>query len=253
MGVVHPQASGLGGGAFLLARGPNGRRMSVNAREMAPAGIDPSSFLYPNETRRGGRAVGVPLELAGLYVAWRREGRLPWSQLVAPAAQLARSGILASPSLVLAIRQVWPELEPESPLARLVAVDEGRRRRPPRVGERCCARPRLAGLLEEVARDGPGALYTGQHAEDLVREIGSSGGVMTLSDLQLAGSKVLLQEPAADSAGGFVLLGSPLPASGPLAIFGAKLLASLEGAPSASQALTAQRTLEARAPALPPP
>jgi len=42
----------------------------------------------------------VPGELQGLEAVWKRFGSKPWSQLVKPAADLARSGFAAHPYLV---------------------------------------------------------------------------------------------------------------------------------------------------------
>jgi len=47
----------------------------------------------------GGLAVGVPGELAGLWEAHQRFGKVQWSELVRPAKDLALNGFSVSPVL----------------------------------------------------------------------------------------------------------------------------------------------------------
>lgn len=56
--------------------------------------------LPSNASLFGGLAVAVPGELQGLEAAWQRYGSKPWSNLVKPAAEMARSGFAAHPYLV---------------------------------------------------------------------------------------------------------------------------------------------------------
>ena len=41
-------------------------------------------------------AVGVPGTVAGLHLAWKEQGKLPWKRLVEPAVALARDGFMVS-------------------------------------------------------------------------------------------------------------------------------------------------------------
>ena len=51
----------------------------------------------------GALAIAVPLESKGLWLAHQRHGQLPWRDLVAPAANLARAGFPAHPYLSSAL------------------------------------------------------------------------------------------------------------------------------------------------------
>lgn len=63
---------------------------SVDFRETAPALSNKTMYVdNPLASRFGGLAVGVPGELRGLEEAHSRWGKLPWKQLVEPAAKLA--------------------------------------------------------------------------------------------------------------------------------------------------------------------
>ena len=84
LGVVEPQASGLGGGGFLLHYNAAERRLlAYDGRETAPAGATSGLFLKPDGTPLafpqavvGGLSVGVPGLLRLLETAHRAHGRL---------------------------------------------------------------------------------------------------------------------------------------------------------------------------------
>src|SRR5690349_12885354 len=124
LGLVEPQSSGLGGGAFLLYW--DGRRNEVHAfdgREKAPLAAGEKLFIGADGqpfkrgwVEIGGRSVGVPGTVAMLFEAHRRFGRLPWRDLFAPAIRLAEHGFPVSPRLAAAIADA-PRLI-EDPMAR---------------------------------------------------------------------------------------------------------------------------------------
>jgi gamma-glutamyltranspeptidase/glutathione hydrolase len=87
LGLVEPQSSGIGGGAFLVHYdAATGDVVTFDGREVAPQGATPGMFLddtgkpltFPVAVRSG-RAVGVPGVVSMLGMAHREFGRLPWS------------------------------------------------------------------------------------------------------------------------------------------------------------------------------
>src|SRR3569623_510789 len=96
LGVVHPFASGIGGGGFALVDiAKQHRTYAFDFRERAPADIRADMFLKdgkadPRLSREGGLAVGVPGEVRGLGELVRRFGKLPFDRCVAPAERLTR-------------------------------------------------------------------------------------------------------------------------------------------------------------------
>src|SRR5688572_9639137 len=94
LGLVEPQSSGIGGGAFLLHWSQRDKRLrSYDGRETAPAAArEPQAMA-------SGAAVGVPGVLRMLEQAHRRHGRLSWSRLFEPAIRLAEEGFAVSPRL----------------------------------------------------------------------------------------------------------------------------------------------------------
>src|SRR3546814_284807 len=107
LGLVEPQSSGLGGGAFLLHYDAQTRaRAAYDVREPAPGAADETLFLNGDGTSMsfweaviGGRSVGVPGLLRMLELAHADHGRLPWARLFEPAIRLAETGFAVSPRL----------------------------------------------------------------------------------------------------------------------------------------------------------
>ena len=109
LGLVEPQSSGIGGGAFLLHASGVGATRQIQAydgRETAPALADESLFLNAQgkplpffEAVVGGRSVGTPGVLNMLAMAHQQHGKLPWARLFAPAIHLAKNGFPISPRL----------------------------------------------------------------------------------------------------------------------------------------------------------
>ena len=89
-GLYNPMASGIGGGALILVRAPNGTGIAFDARETAPALAKENMFKGkgPEESLRGGKAVAVPMEILGLYEAHRAYGKQPWKSLFDEAIDL---------------------------------------------------------------------------------------------------------------------------------------------------------------------
>lgn len=188
LGLVEPQSSGIGGGAFLVHWSRVEKRVrSYDGRETAPASARPEHFLDAAGKPLGfmdavasGRAVGVPGVLRMLELAHRRHGRIQWAKLFAPAIRLAESGFPMSPRL-------HRLLEAESalrnvPAARSLYYGENDRPRP--VGARI-VNTDYAATLRAIAAFGADAFYTGAIAEDIVRAVRSHArpGELGLEDL----------------------------------------------------------------------
>ena len=124
LGLVEPQSSGIGGGAFLLhfdPKAPKGQRViAYDGREMAPAAATPDMFRNVIEQKLsslaavlGGRSVGTPSVVAMMHMAHEKHGKLPWKDLFVPALRLADNGFKVSPRLhyLIALDQLLPMLK----------------------------------------------------------------------------------------------------------------------------------------------
>src|SRR6185295_7237940 len=102
LGVVHPFASGIGGGGFAVVYIAKEKKVfALDFRERAPAAIRPELYqregrLDPTLSMSGGLAVAVPGEVRGLGELVRRWGALPFRRCVEPALKLAAGGFPVS-------------------------------------------------------------------------------------------------------------------------------------------------------------
>src|SRR6056297_1038465 len=107
LGLVEPQSSGLGGGAFLVwYDAATGKVTTLDGRETAPLAATPRLFqdeqgepLQFYDAVVGGRSVGVPGTPALMQAAHDRWGRSEWSGLFTDAISLADNGFEVSPRL----------------------------------------------------------------------------------------------------------------------------------------------------------
>src|SRR5216110_1210861 len=122
LAVVHPTAGNIGGGGFLVYRPASGEPVAYDFREAAPAKASATMFLKDGKYdaalhHNSYLAVGVPGTVAGLHLAWKEQGKLPWKRLVEPAIALARDGFAVSDGLARSLRQALPRFKEISPAA----------------------------------------------------------------------------------------------------------------------------------------
>jgi len=218
LGLVEPQSSGLGGGAFLVWHdGETGEITTLDGRETAPLAATPRLFQDENgqpldffEAVVGGRSVGVPGTPALMAEAHDRWGRAAWAGLFDDAIRLAKEGFAVSPRL-----------------ANLVARDSGRLARfettrayflsggrPLRAGE-TLRNPAYAETLRTLALEGPDPFYTGQIAADVVSAVqAAKGNPGRLSATDLAIYSVRERAPVCVPYRGYEVCGMGPPSSG---------------------------------------
>ncbi len=229
LGLVEPQSSGLGGGAFMLVHDARTARLTVlDGRESAPAAARPDRFLGRDGTPMGfrdavigGRSVGVPGTVALLAEAHRRHGRLAWEELFAPAIALAEGGFPVSPRLSAALAREGKMRQPRAQ-AYFFAPDGA----PPAVGARL-ANPAYGATLRALAAQGPQPFYRGAIARDIVDTVTTAPvapGDLALADL--ARYRVVVRDPVCGGYRGYRVCGAPPPSSGGLAV--AAILGILE-------------------------
>ncbi|KAF5393357.1 hypothetical protein D9757_000549 [Collybiopsis confluens] len=183
IGVVNMFSAGIGGGGFLTIRLPpsNSSKSEVfviDFRETAPSLANATMFPpHSNTSIFGGLAVAVPGELRGLSEAHRRWGRLPWKELVQPAAELAREWKV---DVELSRRiPLFPNLMFNNPDWSAIFAPRGALLKQGDV----IHRTNLSRTLSIIATEGPEAFYKGPIADSLIRKIRATGGIMTQDDL----------------------------------------------------------------------
>jgi gamma-glutamyltranspeptidase/glutathione hydrolase len=188
LGLVEPQSSGLGGGAFLTWYDPATRRVTAyDGREFAPAGATPQMFLHPDgkpmsyaEAVLSGRSAGTPGAIAMLYLAHKDHGKLPWASLFTDTEELADEGFLVGARMVHVLGSAAPQLKAPDVVAYFREPDGS----PLKVGDHL-KNPAYAATLRKVAKEGPDAILKGSIAKDIVARLGQDPlpGTMTLADL----------------------------------------------------------------------
>ena len=230
LGLVEPQSSGIGGGAFLLhsAVGEGDKPNKVQAfdgRETAPAAATEDLLLNAegkplafHSAVVGGRSVGTPGVLRMLAQAHAQHGKLPWSKLFEPAINLASQGFAISPRLHAQLKaDAYLRLDPTARAYFFQANGE-----PHPIGH-VLRNPELAAVLQRIATEGVQAFYTGEVAEAVVRKVQqhpSNPGRLALSDLASYQAKErtpLCFDHAALSRV-YRVCGFPPPSSGAMAI-----------------------------------
>lgn len=179
LGLVEPQSSGIGGGAFLLHYDDASRKVvAYDGRETAPAAASGDQFLRPDGTPMefyeavvGGLSVGVPGVLRMLEVAHDDHGRLPWNELFQPAIRLAEAGFAITPRLhKLVAEDEYLKRFPESRAYFYRADDSAKP-----VGT-ILRNPAYAETLRAVAEGGADAFYEGPIADDIAARVQSAEG-----------------------------------------------------------------------------
>ncbi len=237
LGLVEPQSSGLGGGAFLLwFDAASGQITTLDGRETAPLAATPRLFQHPDGTPMGffdavvgGRSVGVPGTPALLAEAHRRWGQADWAGLFQPAITLAEDGFSVSPRLAAAVARDAARLASQPGTARYFVPDG----QPLAAGARL-KNPDYAASLRLLAREGAAPFYTGAIARDIVAAVQGASPAGLLAPLDLAIYRVKDRSPLCLPYRGHEICGMGPPSSGALAV--GQILGTL-----------------AQGPALPPP
>ncbi len=188
LGLVEPQSSGLGGGAFIVTWDAAAKAVKTyDGRETAPAAATPDRFIRDGKTIdfdtavRSGLSVGVPGVVAAMELAHKAHGKLPWARLFEPAIELAEQGFPVPARLNMLLR--WRGAKHFDAGARAYFFDDAGRARA--VGS-TLNNPAYAATLREIAADGAASFYSGRIADEMLKAIATAPnakGDMTRDDL----------------------------------------------------------------------
>ncbi|WP_299969767.1 gamma-glutamyltransferase [uncultured Roseobacter sp.] len=222
LGLVEPQSSGLGGGAFLVYYdAATATLTTLDGRETAPQAATPRLFqdaagepLGFFDAVVGGLSVGTPGTPALMADAHARWGALDWSALLAPAITRAEEGFEVSPRL-----------------AGLIAADAERLGRfqstadyflpggTPLVAGDLLQNAAYAETLRAIATGGVEAFYTGPIAQDIVATVqGAEGNPGVLSEVDLSLYQVKERAPVCVTYRAHDVCGMGPPSSGALTV-----------------------------------
>jgi gamma-glutamyltranspeptidase/glutathione hydrolase len=229
LGLVEPQSSGIGGGAFLVYYDRQTKQVhTYDGRETAPAAAKPDRFLGKDgkplqfyEAVVGGKSVGVPGTVRMLELAHQKYGKLPWAQLFQPAIRLAEQGFPLSPRLhtLLSKEQFLPRFEP----ARSYFYQPDGQPKP--VGTQLINKP-YAEVLRQIAQQGADAFYKGEIAGDIVATVTKATVPGDLTTADLAGYQAKERKPVCGVYRVYKICSMGSPSSGGLTVL--QILGMLE-------------------------
>ncbi len=221
LGLVEPQSSGIGGGAFMMSYNAEAKKLvQYDGRETAPSAVDENHFMSEGERMSffkavvGGHSVGVPGLVKMLEHAHKAEGKLAWSTLFEPAIRIATEGFLVSPRLHTLL-QVIPKVAERDAITEYF-YDENKA--PLAIGHRL-KNPDYAHTLTLIAKNGSRAFYEGEIAEAIVATVQNDPkvpGKLSLEDMKAY--QVKEREPVCGPFKSYTACGAALPSSGGMSV-----------------------------------
>jgi gamma-glutamyltranspeptidase/glutathione hydrolase len=229
LGLVEPQSSGIGGGAFLVYYDRQTKEVhTYDGRETAPAAAKSDRFLGKDgkplqfyDAVVGGKSVGVPGTVRMLELIHKKYGKLPWSQLSQPAIQLAEQGFPLSPRLhaLLSKEPFLPRIEPAKSY---FYQSDGK---PKPIDTKLVNKP-YAEVLRQIAKRGADAFYKGEIAADIVNTVTKAAVPGDLTTTDLANYQAKERKPVCGVYRVYKVCGMGSPSSGGLTVL--QILGMLE-------------------------
>ncbi|MGX9354735.1 gamma-glutamyltransferase [Roseobacteraceae bacterium S113] len=222
LGLVEPQSSGLGGGAFLVwYDAATGDVTTLDGRETAPLDVTPT--LFQTEAGEpmgfwdavvGGRSVGTPGTPKLMEEAHARWGEADWASLFENAISLADEGFTVSQRLASSIERGAERLQTFGRTAEYFfpggqALQAGD----------TLLNPDYANTLRLIAAHGTDAFYEGPIADDIVatvRTAAGNPGVLSATDLAIY--EVIERDPVCVPYRSLDVCGMGPPSSGALTV-----------------------------------
>ena len=228
--VAESPLTGPGAGGFMLIhRGVDGSNRLLDFFVAIPGcelkgrsdEMKPVDVRFDAQTTQtflvGPSSCAVPGVPAGLAEAHRQYGRLPWRELITPAAELTRAGVVLNTSQALLHEILDPILRREPAGRAMYGATE------PLVEGEILRMTDLARTLDAIANEGVAVLYRGELAQQIVRYVRARGGRLTMPDL--AAYRVTKRWPITCRFRGHEFVTNPPPSSGGLLIaFALRLL-----------------------------
>ena len=217
LGLVEPQSSGIGGGAFLLHYDGKTKRITAyDGREAAPRLAQPDMFLDEQgqplpyaDAVTSGRATGVPGAMAMLGVAHRQHGRLPWSRLFEGVARRADEGFTVPKRLARFANSTFRQATLPDARALFGKPDGGT----VQAGE-TLRNPAYAATLRTLAGHGPRALLEPPIARQIIERTHAEPRPGMLAPVDFASYRPRQGEPLCRPYRVYVVCVPPPPSSG---------------------------------------
>ncbi len=222
LAVAYPFAGNLGGGGFMVYRTKEGKTGALDFREKAPLKAHRNMYLdslenvIPDKSLLGANAVGVPGSVAGVFEVYKKFASLPFKDLIQPAIDLAKKGVVVTQKQAKALEHYGKLFEKAN--NRKIFLDKQWK-----AGD-TIKYIKLAETLERIRDNGKDEFYKGETAKKLIDYIQGLDGIMTLEDLEKYQAK--WRKPIEFTYKDSKIISMSLPSSGGICI--AQILKSVE-------------------------
>lgn len=223
LGLVEPQSSGIGGGAFLVYWDNDKQKLTTfDGRETAPLAATPQLFLDDNgqplqfyDAVVGGRSVGTPGTVKLLWDTHQQYGKLEWKKIIQPIIKLAEQGFSISPRLASLIEGDSERLSRFPATKAYFFNPDGS----PKTAGTTLKNPQYAQTLTAIAEKGAMAFYQGDIAQDIIDTVQNAPGnpgVLAQSDFDAY--QIKQREPVCVAYQSYDVCGMGPPSSGALTV-----------------------------------
>ncbi|TMO95094.1 gamma-glutamyltransferase [Pseudoalteromonas sp. S3260] len=215
LAVTLPEAGNIGGGGFMLIH-KDGKGDFIDYRETAPSAahrdmyLDEQGQVIENKSIYGIHASGVPGSVAGMWLAHKKHGTLPWKALVQPAVILAEQGFVVPEKLAQLIEDYIAHLNNKNIKVNFASYFASA------TSGKLFKQPELAATLKRIRDNGQDGFYQGETATIIANFMKQHGGIITQDDLKNYRAKS--RTPIKANWNGYQVLTSPPPSSGGIAI-----------------------------------
>lgn len=211
LAVVYPGAGNIGGGGFLVARMKDGKTVTYDYRETAPAKASRDMYLdekgnaQTNLSQAGHLASGIPGTINGLF-ACMKYAKLPFKTLIQPAIDLAEKGFILTKDEASKFNRAQDAFKKYNTIVPVFVKEGGWK-----TGDTLIQKD-LSNTLKRIRDKGAAGFYEGETAKLIVEEMQRGKGLITLNDLK--NYKTIERKPLEFDYKGYTIVSMPPPSSG---------------------------------------
>jgi gamma-glutamyltranspeptidase/glutathione hydrolase len=217
LAVTYPSAGNLGGGGFFVIHTKNNENVTIDFREKAPINAHRDMFLDKEGnfdeklSQTGMTSCGIPGAVAGYILALEKYGKLPLSEVIQPAIDLAENGFKVGYKLANSINSNYEEFC-KNDYTKNIFTNNGKK-----IDEDfILVQKDLAKTLKLIKQYGVKGFYEGETADLIINQSNKYNGYFTTEDL--INYKPIIREPIEGNYKGYKIISMPPPSSGGIAL-----------------------------------
>ena len=239
LAVVYPQAGNIGGGGFALIRMNDGTINSLDFREKAPELAHRDMYLNADGqmnnllSTHGHMASGIPGAVDGMFALHQKYATMSMAELIEPSVKIAQNGFALTFLAAELLNSKQDEFQTYNRWSIPFLSDQKWQK-----GD-TIKQPDLAQTLKHIQINGRNGFYQGIVADQIVAEMRSGNGLISIADLKNYHS--LWRKPIIGNYRGHQIISMAPPSSGGVALI--QLLQGIEGYPIAEWGHNSAKTI----------